>query len=54
MQDIIGVDISKDRLDAFRLSDQQHNSFENDKAGFKALLKWIGSPDGLRIVFSKR
>lgn len=51
MQDIIGIDISKDRLDAFRLSDRQHNSFGNDKAGFKALLKWIGSAEGLRIVY---
>ncbi len=51
MQDIVGVDISKDRLDAFRLSDQRHNSFGNDKAGFKALLKWIGSAEGLRIVY---
>lgn len=51
MQDIIGVDISKDRLDAFRLSDQQHNAFGNDKAGFKALLKWIGGAEGLRIVY---
>lgn len=51
MQDIIGVDISKDRLDAFRLSDQRHNAFGNDKAGFKALLKWIGAAEGLRIVY---
>ena len=51
MQDIIGIDISKDRLDAFRLSDRQHNAFGNDKAGFKALLKWIGSAEGLRIVY---
>lgn len=51
MQDIIGIDISKDRLDAFRLSDRQHNAFGNDKAGFKALLKWLGSAEGLRIVY---
>jgi len=51
MQDIIGIDISKDRLDAFRLSSRQHNSFGNDKAGFKALLRWIGDTDGLRIVY---
>lgn len=51
MQDIIGIDISKDRLDAFRLSDRQHNSFGNDKAGFKALLKWVGNVEGLRIVY---
>lgn len=51
MHDIIGIDISKDRLDAFRLSDRQPNSFGNDKAGFKSLLKWIGNAEGLRIVY---
>ncbi len=51
MQDIIGIDISKDRLDAFRLSSRQHNFFGNDKAGFKALLEWIGNAEGLRIVY---
>ena len=51
MQDIIGIDLSKDRLDAFRLSDRQHKAFGNDKAGFKALLKWIGNAEGLRIVY---
>lgn len=51
MQDIIGIDISKDRLDAFRLSDRKHKGFGNDKAGFKNLLRWIGNPEGLRIVY---
>ncbi len=51
MRDIIGIDISKDRLDAFRLSDRQHNSFGSDKAGVKALLKWIGGAEGPRIVY---
>ena len=51
MQDIIGIDISKDRLDAFRLSDRQHNFFGNDQAGFKSLLMWIGNAEGLRIVY---
>ena len=50
MQHVIGIDISKDRLDAFRLSDRQHNAVGNDKAGLKALLKWIGTAEGLRIV----
>ncbi len=36
MQDIIGIDISKDRLDAFRLSSRQHNFFGNDKAVVRA------------------
>lgn len=51
MQDIIGIDISKDRLDAFRLSDRRHDSFGNDTAGFKTLLKWIGNAEGPRIVY---
>jgi transposase len=51
MQDIIGMDISKDRLNAFRLLDRQHNAFGNDKAGFKALLTWIVGAEGLRIVY---
>ena len=51
MQNIIGIDISKDRLDAFRISDRQHSSFGNDRAGFKALLKWAGDAEGLRIVY---
>lgn len=51
MQDIIGIDISKDRLDAFRLSSRRHNAFGNDKVGFRALLKWIGDTEGLRIVY---
>ena len=33
MRDIIGVDLSKDRLDAYRLSDRKPMSFGNDKAG---------------------
>lgn len=51
MQDIIGVDISKDWLDAFRLSDRLHAQFGNDAAGHKKLLRWIGPAAGARIIF---
>ena len=35
MQDTIGVDISKDTVDAHRLSDGTHRQFDNDKAGLR-------------------
>jgi transposase len=46
----IGVDISKDTLDAFRLRDGASRRFANDKAGHKALIKWIGKEE-VRVVF---
>lgn len=45
----IGIDISKDFLDAHRLIDGQSRRFANDKAGYKALIAWIG-PDVIRVV----
>jgi transposase len=39
----IGIDISKDHLDAHRLIDGQSHRFANDKAGHQALIAWIGS-----------
>jgi transposase len=38
----IGIDISKTRLDAFRLGDQAARQFENSARGFRALIKWLG------------
>lgn len=40
---IIGVDVSKDRLDAHRLPDGEARAFANDRAGHRALLKWVGA-----------
>ncbi len=40
MQLTIGIDVSKDRLDAYRLSDGQHVQVTNEKAGHKALIGW--------------
>lgn len=51
MQLTIGIDISKDRLDAYRLSDRQHIQVTNDKPGHKALIRWIGTSDLLLVVF---
>lgn len=46
-KDTIGIDISKDHLDAHRLSTGQHMRFTNSTTGFRALACWIakGLPD---------
>jgi transposase len=38
MEDTIGIDISKDTLDAYWLSSREHRQFCNDKAGAYARL----------------
>jgi transposase len=38
-QNTIGVDVSKDHLDAHRLADGASRRFANDKSGHKALIK---------------
>ena len=38
----IGVDISKAHLDVHRLTDGAQRRFDNDAAGFKALIEWLG------------
>ena len=47
---IIGVDISKDRFDAYRLPDRSAKPFDNTKTGIRAFLKWAGG-DVDRVVF---
>lgn len=49
--DTIGIDISKDRLDAFRLSDGTGRAFNNSQAGFRALRRWLGQLDVARVVY---
>jgi transposase len=39
MQCIIGIDISKNTLDAYRLSDGSRLQVSNDKVGYKTLIK---------------
>src|SRR5580700_5350204 len=39
--DTIGVDVSKDHLDAHRLADGASRRFANDKCGRKAFVKWF-------------
>jgi len=46
----IGVDVSKDFLDAHRHPDGDARRFTNSAAGFKALIGWIGQ-DVSRVVF---
>lgn len=48
--DTIGVDISKDHLDAYRMSDGAVRRFTNDTVGHRAFADWLGQP-GLRIVY---
>lgn len=49
-EDTIGVDISKDHLDAYRMSDGASRCFTNDKTGHRAFIGWVGKADA-RIVF---
>ncbi len=40
--DLVGVDVSKDFLDAHRLRDGVAKRYANDPGGIRALLRWIG------------
>ena len=46
----IGIDISKDTLDGYRMSDGASRRFANDKTGHRALIAWIGG-EAERVVF---
>lgn len=53
-KDTIGVDISKDHLDAHRLSDGVIRRFANDCAGHRAFMGWLGQSEtvhDMRIVY---
>lgn len=47
----IGIDISKSRLDAFRLEDGSSRRFENGPRGFRALNKWLEATPVARVVY---
>lgn len=51
MDDSIGIDISKDRLDAFRLSDGASQVFGNSQAGFRKLRHWLAQTPPTRVVY---
>ncbi len=42
LQHTVGIDVSKARLDARRLSDGEAAQFANTKAGFQQLVAWSG------------
>ncbi len=50
MNDNIGIDISKTKLDCHRLSDGSHETFANTKTGFAMLHRWIGPAAPERVV----
>lgn len=47
----IGIDISKDHLDAYRLSNGARRRFPNDRTGLRALRKWLEEQPPERIVY---
>ena len=49
--DSIGIDISKDFLDAHRLSDGVVGRFPNTPTGFRALSTWLGKDIPNLVVF---
>lgn len=49
--DTIGIDISKDHLDAHRLSDAVRKRFSNDAPGHAALLRWSAGTPPMRVVY---
>ncbi len=51
IQTTIGIDISKDYLDAHRLPDGTAQRFSNDKKGCRALVAWIGRDRVTRVVY---
>lgn len=50
-QAIIGIDISKDHLDVHRLPGKREKRFPNDRAGHRALIKWLAGGPVERIVY---
>ena len=51
MDNIIGIDISKDRLDVFTLADGAYHQFANDRPGLGALVRQLGKLDQPLVVF---
>jgi transposase len=49
--DTIGVDVSKDHLEAHRLGDGESRRFANDRSGHRAFVKWLAQRPVERVVF---
>ena len=49
--DSIGIDISKDNLDVYRLSDGRAARFANAAAGLRELARWLGTDMPTRVVY---
>lgn len=47
----IGIDVSKDWLDAHRWPDGAGGRFANNRKGHKTLIRWIGQAPVARVVF---
>ncbi|GMM62568.1 IS110 family transposase [Novosphingobium pituita] len=50
-KDTIGIDVSKDRLDAFWHSQDAALSLPNTVEGFAQLCTWLGKNKGVLVVF---
>ena len=44
-QEVIGIDVSKNKLDAYAHNGCSHREFSNDVKGYKALLKWANGKE---------
>mgnify|MGYP001098767609 CR=1 FL=1 len=51
MANIIGIDISKDRLDVFTLAEGAYHQFANDRHGIGELMRQLGKLDQPLVVF---
>ncbi len=51
MKDTIGIDISKDTLDTYCLSQRKHKQFANNKAGLRELVRWVRQTEVSLVVF---
>lgn len=51
MNDTIGIDVSKDWLDAFSMARSEHRQFANDGTGLRALHRWIEISSAGLVVF---